>query len=470
MTTRQVASFIDDAEIQESLVFAKEMQGDRAYVTELLAKARLARGLSHREAAVLLHMQEQDLWQEAFRIAKEVKEKIYGKRIVLFAPLYVSDHCVNNCEYCGYKHSNDRFGRRRLTMSEVASEVEILESLGHKRLVIEAGEDPVNCPIDYMLDVIKTIYAVKVNNGSIRRVNINIAATTEENYKKLKDAQIGTYILFQETYHRKTYAKMHPNGPKHDYDWHTTAQDRAMRAGIDDVGIGVLYGLYDFRYDTIAMLMHAEHLDQELGVGPHTISVPRLRKAENVDLDKYQHLVSDEDFKRIVAVLRLAVPYTGMILSTREDPIYRDEVLSLGISQISAGSCTGVGGYTDEYRFGKGNTPQFQVGDHRSPLEIIKSLAKGGYIPSYCTACYREGRTGDRFMQLAKSGDIQNVCQPNAMLTFKEYQLDYGDAELQTLGDALLLHHMEQIVREPVRKATMNRLERVMQGERDLHF
>ena len=470
MSTKQLADFIDDTEIQESLLFAKHRQADRQYVEELLAKARMAKGLSHREAAVLLHMQEQDLWEEAFLAAKEVKEKIYGKRIVLFAPLYVSDYCVNNCEYCGYKHTNDSFRRRRLTMEEVASEVEVLESLGHKRLVIEAGEDPVNCPIDYILDVIRTIYSVKVDNGSIRRVNVNIAATTEENYRKLQEAQIGTYILFQETYHRQTYAKRHPNGPKHDYDWHTTAQDRAMKAGIDDVGLGVLYGLYDFRYDTIAMLMHAEHLDQELGVGPHTISVPRLRKAENVDPSHYEQLVSDEDFKKIVAVLRLAVPYTGMILSTREDPVFRDQVLALGISQISAGSCTGVGGYVDEHRLGQGGTPQFQVGDHRSPLEIIKSLAKGGYIPSYCTACYREGRTGDRFMQLAKSGQIQNVCQPNAILTFKEYQIDYGDEELKELGDALLSQHVNEIPKEPARRITLNRLERIMQGERDLRF
>ncbi len=470
MRTKQVADFIDEVEIKRTLAYAKANCHDRTLVQQILDKAAQAKGLTHEEAALLLEMQESDLWDMAFRVAKQVKEKIYGKRIVLFAPLYVSDYCVNNCEYCGYKHTNDGFTRRRLTMEELRTEVEILESLGHKRLVIEAGEDPVNCPIEYVLDAIQTIYSVKVNNGSIRRVNINIAATTEENYKKLKDAEIGTYILFQETYHRETYAKMHPNGPKHDYDWHTTAHDRAMRAGIDDVGLGVLYGLYDFRYDTVAMLMHAEHLDRELGVGPHTISVPRLRKAENVDPSQYEHLVSDEDFKKIVAVLRLAVPYTGMILSTREDPGYRDQVLALGISQISAGSCTGVGGYVDEHRSEIKGTPQFQVGDHRSPLEIIKSLSEGGYIPSYCTACYRAGRTGDRFMQLAKSGQIQNVCQPNAIMTFKEYQIDYGDEELQTLGDALVTHHLEEIPNEKARQATRDRLERIVAGERDLRF
>nr|NNM90320.1 [FeFe] hydrogenase H-cluster radical SAM maturase HydG [Bacilli bacterium] len=470
MRTTQVADFIDEVEIRRTLAYAKANCHDRTLVQQILDKAAQAKGLTHEEAALLLEMQESDLWDMAFRVAKQVKEKIYGKRIVLFAPLYVSDYCVNNCEYCGYKHTNDGFTRRRLTMEELRTEVEILESLGHKRLVIEAGEDPVNCPIEYVLDAIQTIYSVKVNNGSIRRVNINIAATTEENYKKLKDAEIGTYILFQETYHRETYAKMHPNGPKHDYDWHTTAHDRAMRAGIDDVGLGVLYGLYDFRYDTVAMLMHAEHLDRELGVGPHTISVPRLRKAENVDPSQYEHLVSDEDFKKIVAVLRLAVPYTGMILSTREDAQYRDEVLALGISQISAGSCTGVGGYVDEHRSETKGTPQFQVGDHRSPLEIIKSLSEGGYIPSYCTACYRAGRTGDRFMQLAKSGQIQNVCQPNAIMTFKEYQIDYGDEELQTLGDALVTHHLEEIPNEKARQATRDRLERIVAGERDLRF
>lgn len=471
MMRTQKADFINDALIREALDFGRTMKSDEAFVRQIIDKARTAKGLSHREASVLLQMDDESLWQEVFRLAREVKERIYGKRIVMFAPLYVSDYCVNNCAYCGYKHSNADFVRRRLTQDEIRREVEILESLGHKRVLVEAGEDPVNCPIDYILECLSTIYSVKVQNGSIRRVNVNIAATTEDEYRKLKDAGIGTYSLFQETYHRETYAQMHQTGPKHDYDWHTTAMDRAMTAGIDDVGIGVLYGLYDFRYETVALLMHAEHLERDLGVGPHTVSVPRLRAADNVDLERFEHLVSDEDFRKIVAVLRLSVPYTGMILSTREESEFRDEIIALGISQVSAGSCTGVGGYQETYgRSCDAPSPQFDVGDHRSPTEIVKSLARSGYIPSYCTACYRLGRTGDRFMQLAKSGQIQNVCQPNAILTFKEYQLDYGDEELQDLGDSLIRDHLTEIPNEATRRATLSRIRRIEEGERDLRF
>jgi 2-iminoacetate synthase len=437
----------------------------------LLDKAKACKGLTHREAAVLLNITTVDTLNEMFKAAKEIKEKIYGKRIVIFAPLYVSNYCVNNCEYCGYKHTNTEFNRRKLSMDEIVEEIKILESLGHKRLALEVGEDDVNTPIDYVIECLKTIYSIKLDNGSIRRVNVNIAATTVENYTKLKNAGIGTYILFQETYHKSTYERVHPQGPKHNYNWHTTAMDRAMQGGIDDVGVGTLYGLYDYKYETIAMLMHAEHLEVAFGVGPHTISVPRIRAAENVDLKSYPHLVNDDEFKKIVAVLRLAVPYTGMILSTREEEKYRDEVLELGISQVSAGSCTGVGGYYDEYvSHTQDGKPQFEVGDHRSPLAIIKSLCEGGYIPSYCTACYRSGRTGERFMRLAKSGQIHNVCQPNAILTLKEFMLDYGTEDVKEIGSKVIEAAIEDIPSEPARKAVRDKLSRIEAGERDLCF
>lgn len=462
------ARFIQDEEIAAALDYGREAAKDHGAVEAILEKAMDCKGLTALEAAVLLYVDDDDILQRLFAASRQIKERIYGNRIVLFAPLYVSDYCVNHCVYCGYKHSNAEFERHRLTMEEIAREVSVLESLGHKRLVIEAGEDPRYCDIDYILDCINTAYATKTGNGSIRRININIAATTEEEYRLLAGAGIGTYILFQETYHRPSYLHYHPRGPKRDYDLHTTAMDRAMRAGIDDVGIGVLYGLYDYHYETVAMLMHAEHLEETFGCGPHTISVPRLRAAENVHLDNYPHLVSDRDFMKVVAVLRLAVPYTGMILSTREDPELRDEIIKLGISQISAGSATGVGGYA--VNKGKDDNPQFQVGDHRSPQEIIKCLCQDGYVPSYCTACYREGRTGDRFMQLAKSGQIHNICQPNSLLTFQEYLLDYADDEMRELGERTIAENLERIPRESTRKLTMKRLERVRNGERDLRF
>ncbi|WP_040952087.1 [FeFe] hydrogenase H-cluster radical SAM maturase HydG [Gorillibacterium massiliense] len=465
------AAFIDDEEILSSLEAAEELAKDSVYVKGLLEKAKSCKGLSHREAAVLLNAQDHEVLEELFKTARMIKERIYGNRIVLFAPLYISNYCVNDCEYCGYKHSNEDFFRRKLSMGELADEVRVLQELGHKRLVLEAGEDPQNCSIDYVLEAIRTVYSVKVDNGSIRRVNINIAATTVEDYKKLHEAEVGTYILFQETYHRPTYRKLHVKGPKHDYDWHTTAMDRAQMGGLDDVGVGVLYGLYDHKYDTVAMLMHAEHLEERFGVGPHTVSVPRLRPAEGVTLEKYPHMVKDDDFKRIVAVLRLAVPYAGMILSTREEPVFRDEVIKLGISQISAGSCTGVGGYMetqDESR--EKEKPQFEVGDHRSPQEIIRGLCQDGYVPSYCTACYREGRTGDRFMRLAKTGQIHNICQPNSLLTFKEYLLDYADEETKRLGEEIIRKGLEDIPKEAARKATVDRLARLEKGERDLRF
>lgn len=377
MKTGTDVPFISDSEIRDSLAAAKAQKDDRDLVRSIIDKARQAKGLTHREAALLLEIDDPELEKELFEAAREVKMRIYGNRIVLFAPLYVSNYCVNECEYCGYKHSNEAICRKRLTMEELAREVEVLEAMGHKRLALEAGEDPVHCDLDYILECIRTIYSLKFDNGSIRRINVNIAATTVEDYRRLAEAEIGTYILFQETYHRPTYEKVHRKGPKRNYAWHTTAMDRAMEGGIDDVGLGVLYGLYDHKYETVAMLMHAEHLEKTFGVGPHTVSVPRLRAAEGVTLDNYPHLVDDEAFKRIVAVLRLAVPYAGLILSTRETPAFRDEVIDLGISQISAGSSTGVGGYYRDYGEDKAagsapaDKPQFEVGDNRSPKEVL---------------------------------------------------------------------------------------------------
>jgi 2-iminoacetate synthase len=445
----------------------------REDVLAVIEKAKEAKGLTPAEVAILLQTDDRELLERMFVAAREIKLKIYGRRLVLFAPLYVSDHCVNNCTYCGYKREN-RFKRRKLSMAELAEEVRILENLGHKRLVLEAGEHPTECPIDYMLESIRTIYGIRFKNGSIRRINVNIAATTVENYRRLKDADIGTYILFQETYHRETYEKMHPSGPKADYDWHTTAHGRAMQAGIDDVGFGVLFGLYDFKFEVLAMLQHALHLEERFGVGPHTISVPRLRPALGMGLEQFPYLVSDEDFTKLVAIIRLAVPYTGMILSTRERPEVRDRLLDYGISQISAGSCTGVGGYKreDSRRTLDEDdaVQQFSVDDHRSPDEVLQSVCKSGYLPSYCTACYRQGRTGDRFMALAKNGQIQNVCQPNALMTFKEYLLDYASPQTRAAGEETIRHHLGEIQNDKVRSVTLERLARIEKGERDLYM
>ncbi len=465
------SEFIVDSEIRDSMVEGVIKAKDKGYVREILEKAKSCKGLTHREAAILLNVEEKETLDEMYRVAKEVKENIYGKRIVLFAPLYVSSYCVNSCTYCGYKCSNNSFTRKKLTMDEVEEEIRVLEGMGHKRLVIEAGEDPVNCSLDYLIECINKIYSVKFDNGSIRRININIAATSVEDYKRLKAADIGTYVLFQESYNKDIYESYHPKGPKHNYNYHTTAMDRAMEAGIGDVGIGVLYGLYDYQYETLAMLMHAEHLEEAFGVGPHTISVPRLRAAEGVDVKNFPYLVTDEQFKKLVAVLRMAVPYTGMMLSTREEPGFREEVLALGISQISAGSCTGVGGYSEEYGIGKSDEkPQFEVGDHRSAMEVVKGLCKSGYVPSYCTACYREGRTGDRFMELSKTGQIGNICQPNALLTFKEFLLDYADAEVRELGEKVIEQGLKDIPKDVAREAAIEKLKRIEAGERDLRF
>ena len=465
---RQIADFIKEDEIHSLLEATQNTS--REDLEAIIEKGEKALGLTPAEVAKLLNTEDKSIEDKLFKAAHTIKEKIYGKRVVIFAPLYLSNYCVNACKYCGYGCDTSIF-RKKLSMDELVQEVKILESMGHKRIALEAGEDPVNCDIDYIIEAIKKIYSINFENGSIRRINVNIAATTVENYKKLKSADIGTYILFQETYHRETYYAMHPKGPKHDYDYHTTAFDRAIEAGLDDVGAGVLFGLYDYKFEVLALLNHALHLEEKFGFGPHTISVPRLKPAEGMNLADYPHLLTDEQFKKIVAIFRLAVPYTGIILSTRESAATRDEVIHYGVSQVSAGSCTGVGGYKNEHETHEDcNTMQFNVEDHRTPDQVIHGLCDAGYIPSYCTACYRQGRTGDRFMQLAKSGNIQNVCQPNAILTFQEYLLDYASDEVREIGEETIKQHLNEISNEQVRKLTIERLEELRNGKRDLYF
>ncbi|MDU2657793.1 [FeFe] hydrogenase H-cluster radical SAM maturase HydG [Clostridium perfringens] len=461
--------FIKDDEINSLIAKGKELVSDKELVREIIEKSKSAEGLTPEETAVLLNLEDKELIEEMFKAARQVKEKLYGKRLVVFAPLYVSNYCVNNCTYCGYKHCNDELKRKKLNKEQLIEEVKVLESLGHKRIALEAGEDPVNAPLDYILDCIKSIYSIKFDNGSIRRINVNIAATTVENYKRLKDAEIGTYILFQETYHKPTYERLHVSGPKHNYNYHTTAMHRAREAGIDDIGMGVLYGLYDYKYETLAMLMHAMDLEETTGVGPHTLSVPRIRPAENVSLENYPYLVDDEDFKKIVAILRLAVPYAGLILSTREEPSLRDEIIALGVSQVSTGSCTGVGGYSEAYSDPE-EKPQFEVGDHRSPVEMIESLMEAGYIPSYCTACYREGRTGERFMDIVKSGELYKICEANALITLKEFIDDYGTDRTREIGDKLIKKSIDEIDNESFRKSVEEKINKISNGTRDLRF
>lgn len=461
--------FIKDDEINSLIAKGKELVSDKELVKEIIEKSKSAEGLTPEETAVLLNLEDKELIEEMFKAARQVKEKLYGKRLVVFAPLYVSNYCVNNCTYCGYKYCNDELKRKKLNKEQLIEEVKVLESLGHKRIALEAGEDPVNAPLDYILDCIKSIYSIKFDNGSIRRINVNIAATTVENYKRLKDAEIGTYILFQETYHKPTYERLHVSGPKHNYNYHTTAMHRAREAGIDDIGMGVLYGLYDYKYETLAMLMHAMDLEETTGVGPHTLSVPRIRPAENVSLENYPYLVDDEDFKKIVAILRLAVPYAGLILSTREEPGLRDEIIALGVSQVSTGSCTGVGGYSEAYSDPE-EKPQFEVGDHRSPVEMIESLMEAGYIPSYCTACYREGRTGERFMDIVKSGELYKICEANALITLKEFIDDYGTDRTREIGDKLIKKSIDEIDNESFRKSVEEKINKISNGTRDLRF
>lgn len=462
--------------------FDENMKIDREYVLSLiegakettkeeidriLEKAKNKKGLEHSEVAALLEIEDKEQVKKLFEIAGQVKKDVYGNRIVLFAPLYISDYCVNNCVYCGYKCKN-KFVRRRLTMDEIRKEVEILEKMGHKRLALEAGEDPVNCPIEYVLESIKTIYDTYEKNGAIRRINVNIAATTVENYKKLKEAQIGTYILFQESYDEEVYKKMHPNCLKGNYDYHTTAFDRAMEGGIDDVGAGVLFGLADPKFEVLSLMMHNQHLEKKFGVGFHTISVPRLRPAEGVTLENFPYLVDDDMFKKIVAIIRLAVPYTGMILSTREDEEMRKELLEYGISQVSAGSCTGVGGY-EEAMNGK-NVDQFEKADERTPIEVIEDLIDHNYIPSYCTACYRTGRTGEKFMNIAKSEKIHYMCKPNALTTLMEYAIDYGDERFLKKAEKFVREQASTIDRADIKKFILANIDKLKNGERDLYI
>lgn len=460
--------FLDENIINQIISDAEKKSENSEIVREILKKAEKAEGITDEEAAILLSIKDENLLEEMYTVSKKIKEKIYGKRIVMFAPLYISNYCVNNCRYCGYKHCNDELFRKKLNSEELIAEVKALEKLGHKRIALEAGEDPINCSIDYVLDCIKDIYSIKFKNGSIRRINVNIAATTVENYKRLKEAEIGTYILFQESYHKPTYEYFHLQGPKKDYEYHTTAMFRAREAGIDDVGIGVLYGLYDYKYETIAMIRYANELEKVTGVGPHTISVPRLRPAENVSLENYPHLVADKDFKKLVAVLRLAVPYTGLIISTREEAGFRDEIIDIGISQVSSGSCTGVGGYSEREK-DIDEKPQFELGDNRSPMEMLKSLIESGYIPSYCTACYRNGRTGDRFMEIAKSGQINVMCEANALMTLKEFLLDYADEDLRALGDRVIMETLEKMPNEEFKAKIRENLKLIESGVRDIN-
>ena len=461
--------FINDEEILESLEFASKNKNNREVIEKILQKAKACKGISHREALTLLDCDLEDENQKMYDLAKEIKQKFYGNRIVMFAPLYLSNYCVNGCVYCPYHHKNKHIRRKKLSQEEIKNEVIALQDLGHKRLALEAGEDPVNNPIEYILECIDTIYSIKHKNGAIRRVNVNIAATTVENYTKLKDAGIGTYILFQETYNKDSYEKLHPTGPKHDYAYHTEAMDRAMEGGIDDVGLGVLFGLNMYRYDFVGLLMHAEHLEAYKGVGPHTISVPRICPADDVDPDEFTNAISDEIFSKIVAVLRIAVPYTGIIVSTRESQKSRQKVLNLGVSQISGASSTSVGGYAQKEK-AEDNSAQFDVSDTRTLDEIVEWLLDLGYIPSFCTACYREGRTGDRFMSLVKSGQIANCCQPNAIMTLKEYLEDYASKSTKAKGEKVIKEEVEKIPNEKVKEVVLKHLKELNEGMRDFRF
>ncbi len=471
--------FISDEEILATLKYADENKHNKELIEQLLEKARPKKtgrgvecaGLSHREASVLLACDIPEMTEKIYSLAREIKDAFYGDRIVMFAPLYLSNYCVNKCVYCPYHMQNKEIPRKKLTQEEVKREVVALQDMGHKRLAIEAGEDPVNNPLEYILECINTIYSIKHKNGAIRRVNVNIAATTVENYRRLKEAGIGTYILFQETYHKESYEQLHPAGPKHNYAYHTEAMDRAMEGGIDDVGLGVLFGLDKYRYEFAGLLMHAEHLEAVHGVGPHTISVPRLKRAADIDPTQFDNGIDDDTFAKIIACIRIAVPYTGMIISTRENESCREKVMKLGISQISGGSRTSVGGYagyTPEER--PHDTEQFDVSDQRSLDEVVKWLMEGGYIPSFCTACYREGRTGDRFMALCKVGQIQNCCHPNALLTLQEYLQDYASPETKKIGEELIDREIQKVPDPKRREKALGYLERIRSGERDFRF
>lgn len=467
--SHKAEEFIDHQEVLDTLDYAAANKHNAALIDSIIQKAKARKGLTHREASVLLECDLEEKNDEILALAKQIKEDFYGNRIVIFAPLYLSNYCVNGCVYCPYHAKNTHIPRKKLTQEEIRREVMALQDMGHKRLAIEAGEDPINNPLDYILESIKTIYSIKHKNGEIRRVNVNIAATTVDNYKKLKEAGIGTYILFQETYHKESYEKLHPTGPKHDYAWHTEAMDRAMEGGIDDVGLGVLYGLEMYRYEFAAQLMHAEHLEAAFGVGPHTISVPRIKHADDIDPSEFSNGIDDETFAKIVACIRIAVPYTGMIISTRESKETRERVLGLGISQVSGGSRTSVGGYCEPEPEDE-KTEQFDVSDKRSLDEVVRWLMALSFIPSFCTACYREGRTGDRFMQFCKSGQILNFCHPNALMTLKEYLMDYALPETRALGEALIMAEIEKVPNEKIKAKALQNLEDIKSGKRDFRF
>lgn len=466
--SEKAEEFINHQEILDTLEYAEKNKDNLNLIDEILSKAEKRKGLTHREASVLLACENKEKIGQMYDLARQIKKDFYGNRIVMFAPLYLSNYCVNGCVYCPYHMKNKHIARKKLTQEEVKNEVIALQDMGHKRLAIEAGEDPVNNPIEYILECIKTIYSVKHKNGNIRRVNVNIAATTVENYRKLKDAGIGTYILFQETYHKESYEKLHPTGPKHNYNYHTEAMDRAMQGGIDDVGLGVLFGLELYKYEFAGLLMHAEHLEAVYGVGPHTISVPRIKRADDIDPSTFDNGIDDDTFAKICALIRIAVPYTGMIISTRESQQVREKVIGLGVSQISGASRTSVGGYTQEER--PHDTEQFDVSDNRTLDEVVRWLMEGGYIPSFCTACYREGRTGDRFMSLCKAGQIQNCCHPNALMTLKEYLIDYAGEETRKIGEKLIEDELKNIPKEKVRDICEENLEKIEEGKRDFRF
>ena len=467
--SKKAEEFINHEEILETLAYADAHKDDAALIDQIIAKARLKKGLSHREASVLLACTLEDKNHEVYELAREIKRDFYGDRIVMFAPLYLSNYCVNGCLYCPYHAKNRHIPRKKLTQDEIRAEVIALQDMGHKRLALEAGEDPVHNPLEYILESIHTIYSIQHKNGAIRRVNVNIAATTVENYKKLKEAGIGTYILFQETYHKKSYDRLHPTGPKSNYAYHTEAHDRAMEGGIDDVGLGVLFGLELYRYEFAGLLMHAEHLEAVFGVGPHTISVPRVCPADDIDPGEFDNGISDEIFEKIVACIRVAVPYTGMIISTRESQKVREKVLELGISQISGGSRTSVGGYAEEEAEDE-SSAQFDVADHRTLDQVVKWLMDLGYVPSFCTACYREGRTGDRFMSLCKAGQIHNCCLPNALMTLKEYLEDYASPETKAAGEKVIAEQLQNIPNLRARAVVEQHLTEIEQGQRDFRF
>ena len=462
--------FIANEEVLATLEYAKNNKNNIELIDKILEKAKLGKGLTHREAAVLLDCDNEEKNQEIFELAKKIKHDYYGNRIVLFAPLYLSNYCVNGCVYCPYHAKNKHITRKKMTQEEIKEEVIALQDMGHKRLAIETGEDPVNNPIEYVLESLKTIYSVHHKNGSIRRANVNIAATTVENYKKLKEAGIGTYILFQETYNKKSYEELHPTGPKHNYAYHTEAMDRAMQGGIDDVGLGVLFGLESYKYEFSALLMHAEHLEAVYGVGPHTISVPRIRKADDIDPSTFDNGIDDDIFAKIVACIRIAVPYTGMIISTRESQKCRERVLNLGVSQISGASKTSVGGYAHPEQESEEETAQFDVEDRRSLDEIVKWLMELGYVPSFCTACYREGRVGDRFMEICKEQKIHNFCHPNAIMTLEEYLEDYASPETRKVGEELIDKELKTLGNNKLKCAVEENLDKIKHGERDFRF